>query len=67
MMIPPAGCVVGTDDVPIPLESAKTDLAYDGSGNLAAVTLTWNGKQYVQTSTYDGSGNLSSISFWVLQ
>lgn len=61
----PSGATA-SDGVTLPVDSLAQTLAYDGSGNLSTITVSYGGNTYIQTLTYTGS-NLTGISQWVKQ
>jgi hypothetical protein len=51
----------------IPVESLPHILDYDGEGRLVAVSVLYEGVEYVQSLAYDAEGRLSSVSAWEAQ
>lgn len=51
----------------IPAGSLPQVLDYDGEGRLVAVSVLYEGVEYVQSLTYDAEGRLSSVSAWEAQ
>ena len=61
----PAGGVIGSDGVVLPIDSLQQTLGYT-SGQLTTIQVGYNGGTYIQTLTYT-AGQLTGVSQWVKQ
>ena len=59
--------VDAADGTGLPIESLPQTLDYDSQGRLVAVSVLYEGVEYVQSLTYDAEGRLSSVSAWEAQ
>ncbi len=57
----------GHPAVELPLEALEMAFTLNGSEQVTAITVVFNGVTYIQTFTLDGSGNVTNISQWVPQ
>lgn len=59
--------VDATDGTGLPVDSLPQSLTYNDEGRLVAVSVLYEGVEYVQSLTYDAEGRLSSVSAWEAQ
>lgn len=59
--------VDAADGTGLPIDSLPQVLDYDARGRLVAVSVLYEGVEYVQSLTYDAEGRLSSVSAWEAQ
>jgi hypothetical protein len=58
--------VTVTDGTQIPFDSIANNFAYDSSGFLLTITVTYEGNTYVQTLSNNGT-KITDVSRWILQ